>query len=79
MIVPGEFQPYLRSIQKTNPTRWQTIQSQLQLLKRQLLNPESHFKATKATLAEVAKHYFEESVVSKALITYLDTLSAETN
>jgi hypothetical protein len=64
-------------IQNTNPTRWQTIRKQLQLLKRQLLNPESHFKATKATLAEVAKHYLEESVVSKALITYLDTMSAD--
>lgn len=66
-------------IQKTNPTRWQTIRKQLQLLKRQLLNPESHLKATKATLAEVAKHYLEESVVSKALITYLDTMSADTD
>jgi HEAT repeat protein len=68
-----------REIQKTNPTRWQTIRKQLQLLKCQLLNPESHLKATKATLAEVAKHYLEESVVSKALITYLDTMSAETD
>lgn len=67
----------VREIQKTNPTRWQKIQSQLQLLKHQLLNPESHFQATKATLAEVAKHYLEESVVSKAVITYIDTLSAD--
>jgi HEAT repeat protein len=72
-IIDVEF----REIQKTNPTRWQTIRKQLQLLKRQLLNPESHLKATKATLAEVAKHYLEESVVSKALITYLDTMSAD--
>jgi hypothetical protein len=72
-IIDVEF----REIQNTNPTRWQTIQKQLQLLKRQLLNPESHFKATKATLAEVAKHYLEESVVSKAFITYLDTMSAD--
>ncbi|MEG4491466.1 HEAT repeat domain-containing protein [Microcoleus sp. D3_18_C4] len=72
-IIDVEF----REIQNTNPTRWQTIQKQLQLLKRQLLNPETHFKATKATIAEVAKHYLEESVVSKALITYLDTMSAD--
>jgi HEAT repeat protein len=72
-IIDVEF----REIQNTNPTRWQTIRKQLQLLKRQLLNPESHFKATKATLAEVAKHYLEESLVSKAVITYLDTMSAD--
>jgi hypothetical protein len=42
-----------------------------------LLNPESHLKATKASLAEISKHYLEESVVAKALITYTDTLSAE--
>lgn len=72
-IIDVEF----REIQKTNPTRWQTILKQLQLLKRQLLNPKSHLKATKATLAEVAKHYLEESVVSKALITYLDTMSTD--
>jgi HEAT repeat protein len=74
-IIDVEF----REIQKTNPTRWQTIRKQLQLLKRQILNPESHLKATKATLAEVAKHYLEESVVSKALITYLDTMSADSD
>jgi hypothetical protein len=66
----------VRAIQNTNPTRWQKIKSQFQLLKSQLLNPESHFQATKATLAEVAKHYLEESVFSKAFITYIDTLSA---
>jgi len=74
-IIDVEF----REIQKTNPTRWQTIQKQLQLLKRQLLNPESHLKATKATLAEISKHYLEDSLMAKATITYLDTLSAETD
>jgi hypothetical protein len=49
-IIDVEF----REIQKTNPTRWQTIRKQLQLLKRQILNPESHLKATKATLAEIS-------------------------
>ncbi|MTJ51052.1 HEAT repeat domain-containing protein [Dolichospermum sp. UHCC 0259] len=66
----------VRAIQKTNPTRWQKIKNQFQLLRSQLLNPENHFQATKATLAEVAKHYLEESVFSKAFITYIDTLSA---
>jgi hypothetical protein len=74
-IIDVEF----REIQKTNPTRWQTIRKQLQLLKRQILNPESHLKATKATLAEISKHYLEDSLMAKATITYLDTLSAETD
>lgn len=74
-IIDVEF----REIQKTNPSRWQNIQNQLQLPKRQLLNPERHLTASKAALIEVTKHYFEESVVSKALITYLDTMSADTD
>jgi hypothetical protein len=74
-IIDVEF----REIQKTNPTQWEKIRKQLQILKRQLLNPKSHFKATKATLAEIAKHYLEESVVSKALITYVDTMSADSD
>lgn len=32
-------------------------------------------QATKATLGEVAKHYLEASVWSKAIITYLDKMS----
>jgi HEAT repeats len=39
-----------------------------------LLEPKRHIKALKATAAEVAKHYLEESVWSKAIITYIDTL-----
>jgi len=74
-IIAVEF----REIQQTNPSRWQTIRKQLQLLKRQILNPESHLKATKATLAEISKHYLEDSLMAKAAITYLDTLSAETD
>jgi hypothetical protein len=38
-----------------------------------LLEPKRHVKALKATAAEVAKHYLEESVWSKAIITYIDT------
>lgn len=39
-----------------------------------LFDPKRHAKAIKATAAEVAKHYLEESVWAKALITYTDTL-----
>jgi HEAT repeats len=38
-----------------------------------LLEPKRHAKALKATVAEVAKHYLEESVWSKAIVTYIDT------
>jgi hypothetical protein len=44
-------------------------------LRQQLLNPERHLQAIKATFAEVVKHYLEESVWSKAVVTYLDKLS----
>ncbi|MEP0918795.1 HEAT repeat domain-containing protein [Leptolyngbya sp. DQ-M1] len=47
----------------------------LATLRQQLLNPERHFQAIKATLGEVAKHYLEESVWAKAIITYIDKLS----
>ena len=44
--------------------------NKLVTLRKQLLNPERHLQASKATLAEVAKHYLEESVWAKAFITY---------
>jgi hypothetical protein len=72
-IINAEF----HEIQTTQPTRWQTLQHQLHLLKRQLLNPERHLSAGKAVLSEVAKHYLEESVVAKAIITYLETMSED--
>jgi CHASE3 domain sensor protein len=72
-IIDAEFQ----EIQTTQPHRWETIQHQLQILKRQLLNPERHLSAGKAALSEVTKHYLEDSVVAKAIITYLETMSAE--
>jgi hypothetical protein len=59
-------------INPINPTA-----SKLATLRQQLLNPERHLKASKATLAEVAKHYLEESIWAKAFITYLDTMSAD--
>jgi len=54
---------------KRNPTH------KLATLRQQILNPERHLQATKAALGEVAKHYLEESVFAKAIITYLDKLS----
>jgi hypothetical protein len=47
----------------------------LATLRRQILNPDRHLQATKATLSEVAKHYLEESVFAKAIVTYIDKLS----
>ena len=51
----------------------------LATLRQQLLNPERHLQATKAALGEIAKHYLEESVWAKTIITYLDKLSEEPN
>jgi hypothetical protein len=51
----------------------------LATLRQQLLNPERHLQATKAALVEIAKHYLEESVWAKTIITYLDKLSEEPN
>jgi hypothetical protein len=67
------------TLQTTNPSRWQIIRPQISILKRQLLNPERHAQAIKATLGEIAKHYLEESVWAKALLTYLDKFSEEPN
>jgi hypothetical protein len=44
-------------------------------LRQQLLNPQRHLQALKTTLGEVAKHYLEESIWAKAVITYLDKMS----
>ena len=49
----------------------------LATLRQQLLNPERHLQATKAALGEIAKHYLEESVWAKTIITYLDKFSEE--
>jgi hypothetical protein len=62
-IIDAEF----TEIQQSNPHR-------LVALRQQLLNPERHLQAIKATLAEIAKHYLEESVWSKSAITYLDKM-----
>lgn len=47
----------------------------LATLRQQILNPERHAQAVKATLGEVAKHYLEDSVWAKAALTYFDTMS----
>lgn len=51
----------------------QTNTRKLAKLAQFLLDPKRHGKAIKATCAEVAKHYLEESVLAKAIITYGDT------
>ncbi|ASC72023.1 hypothetical protein XM38_029770 [Halomicronema hongdechloris C2206] len=53
----------------------QSPHHRLTTLRQQLLNPERHAQALKATVGEVAKHYLEETVLAKAAITYLDKLS----
>lgn len=67
----------LGALQQTDQSRWQKIKNQALLLKRQILNPERHWTASKAAIAEVAKHYLQESVTAKAFITYIDTMSAD--
>ncbi len=49
----------------------------LATLQKQLLNPERHLQACKAAAGEVAKHYLEDSVWAKTIITYIDKLSEE--
>lgn len=53
----------------------QSPTTKLTLLRQQLLNPERHAQALKATLSEVAKHFLEDSIWAKAILTYLDTMS----
>jgi hypothetical protein len=57
----------------------QSPTSKLATLRQQLLNPERHAQAIKATLGEVAKHYLEDSVWAKATLTYLDKISETPN
>ncbi len=57
----------------------QSPTSKLATLRQQILNPERHAQAIKATLGEVAKHYLEDSVWAKATLTYLDKMSETPN
>jgi hypothetical protein len=72
-IINAEF----HKIKTNDPTRWQRLRHQVILLKRRLLNRKNHFKAIKAAVAEIAKHYLEDSLIAKALITYAETLNDE--
>ncbi len=54
---------------KRNPTH------KLATLRQQILNPDRHLQATKATLVEVTKAYWEQSLIAKAIVTYIDKLS----
>lgn len=65
----------LTKIQTQQPDRWQKIRHQITILKQQLLNPERHLQASKATLVEVTKAAWENNLIVKAVITYLDKLS----
>jgi HEAT repeats len=65
----------LTTIQTQQPDLWQKIRRQTTILKQQLLNPERHLQASKATLVEVTKAAWEKSLIVKAVITYLDKFS----
>jgi hypothetical protein len=65
----------LDEVQTQEPTRWQKIRHQMGILKQQILNPERHLQAAKATAIEVAKDAVENSLIVKAIITYIDKLS----
>ncbi len=60
---------------REQPDRWQKIRQQATVLKQQLLNPDRHLQASKATLVEVTKAAWEKSLIVKAVITYLDKFS----
>jgi predicted NACHT family NTPase len=65
----------IANLQNNNPILWKNIRAQMRTFKRQLLNPERHAQATKATIVEVTKTYWEKSLIAKAIITYIDKLS----
>lgn len=65
----------LTEIETQQPDLWKKLRQQTTILKQQLLNPERHFQAGKATLVEVIKAACEKSLIVKAVITYLDKFS----
>jgi HEAT repeat protein len=65
----------IATLQNNNPNLWKTIRTQMRNLKHQLLNPDRHAQAAKATLVEVTKAYWEKSLIVKAIVTYIDKLS----
>lgn len=52
----------------------QTDKYKLVQLRQFILEPKRHIKAIKATIAEISKHYLEDSVWTKAAITYFENL-----
>jgi hypothetical protein len=68
-------QAKLTQVQQENSELWQKLSEQMRLLKHQLLNPERHLQAAKATLVEVTKAAWEKSLIVKAIVTYIDKLS----
>ena len=68
-------QQKLNQIQTQNPDRWQKLRDQMAILKQQFFNRERHAQALKATLVEVTKAKWEESLIVKAIVTYLDKFS----
>jgi hypothetical protein len=44
-------------------------------LGKQILNPERHFQAGKATIVEVLKKKLDQSLIATAIVTYLDKFS----
>jgi hypothetical protein len=65
----------LGQIQTQSPDRWQKLRHQMGILKAQFFNPDRHAQAVKATIVEVTKAKWEESLIVKAIVTYLDKFS----
>lgn len=72
-------QTKLDQLQTQNPDRWQKLRQQIQILKAQFFNPDRHTQALKATVVEVTKAKWEESLIVKAIVTYLDKFSETPN
>ena len=68
-------QQQLDQIQTQSPDRWQKLRHQIEILKAQFFNPDRHAQAFKATIVEVTKAKWEESLIVKAIVTYLDKFS----
>ena len=68
-------QQKLGQIQTQSPDRWQKLRHQIEILKAQFFNPDRHAQAFKATIVEVTKAKWEESLIVKAIVTYLDKFS----
>ena len=63
-------QQRLNQLQAQNPDRWQKLRDQMKILKAQFFNPDRHAQAFKATIVEVTKAKWEESLIVKAIVTY---------